>query len=434
MSRATVLRNLWVAVIVLAIIALPILCWQLTKHDVEQHVIGWFVAGVFVVLTVPISMFGIFLHLHHWCQPELQRLVIRIIWMAPIYSITCWLALRFKDAAIYLNVGRECYEAWVLYSFTFFLIKSLGTEEEVVGLLIEKEPMRHLFPFCFLRKWEMGPEFLSKTKCGVLSFAVVKTLLAILAFVLEGFGEYNEGDLDPQTAYFWVTMINNCSCSWALYCLVQFYQTFKEDLVERGVRPLPKFLCIKLVLFFSFWQSVGIAALVKGGVIKQQEGWTNGYTVASVATGLQDFIICIEMFFAAIWHVYAFSHEEFMDPDQRTHLTFCQKFKTLFDVSDVRRDVYAHVREVGGDVVDGAIVVAKAPVKIAVKTVKGVKKGVKGIIPKSTNKGTYVPPPPVDSDEEDGGGGGGGGGGGYFSNPASHHSRGREGSVNVEPL
>lgn len=358
--------------------------------------IGWFVAGTFVILTVPISMFGIFMHLHHWYRPELQRLVIRIIWLAPIYSITCWLALRFKDAAIYLNVGRECYEAWVLYSFTFFLIRCIGTNEEVVQLLIEKGEMHHIFPFCFLPKWGMGQEFLSKTRNGVLSFAVVKTILAFTAFILTALGKYGEGNLDPSQGYFWCTIINNFSCTWALYCLVQFYHVFSTDLEDKGIRPLPKFLCIKMVLFFSFWQSVLIAALVKFDVIKEDQTWTSGYTVDSVATGLQDFIICIEMFFAAIWHVYAFSCDEFMSEEQqRTKLTMCEKLKVLLDVSDVRRDVYEHITVVGGDVIDGAVVIAKAPVKIVTKAAKAVTGGKAN---RNDKEGSYVPPVPVVAD------------------------------------
>lgn len=45
-------------------------------------------------------------------QPQLQRHVVRIMWMVPVYAIDSWFALRFKEANIYLDTARECYEAY----------------------------------------------------------------------------------------------------------------------------------------------------------------------------------------------------------------------------------------------------------------------------------------------------------------------------------
>ena len=39
-----------------------------------------------------------------------------------------------------------------------------------------------------------------------------------------------------------------------MFCLIQFYIQLREDLAEH--RPFMKVLCIKLVIFFSFWQTV----------------------------------------------------------------------------------------------------------------------------------------------------------------------------------
>ncbi len=50
--------------------------------------------------------------------------------MVPIYSIDSFLSLRFKTSAIYLNTMRETYEAYVIYSFTVFLMNFVALSYE----------------------------------------------------------------------------------------------------------------------------------------------------------------------------------------------------------------------------------------------------------------------------------------------------------------
>ncbi len=62
-------------------------------------------------------------------------------------------------------------------------------------------------------------------------------------------------------------MIINFSICYAFIVLGNFYYTLKDKLMP--CEPVGKFLCIKFVIFFSFWQSVAISGMVTFGWIKQ---------------------------------------------------------------------------------------------------------------------------------------------------------------------
>ena len=57
---------------------------------------AWLIAGVFVLLAVPVTVYEVAMHLEYFSRPRLQIYVIRILWMVPIYAVDAWLALRFK--------------------------------------------------------------------------------------------------------------------------------------------------------------------------------------------------------------------------------------------------------------------------------------------------------------------------------------------------
>lgn len=117
-------------------------------------------------LLLPFVAHQVAMHTEYYTQPRLQRHVIRILWMVPIYSLDAWFALRFKDARIYLDPIRECYEAYVIYNFYAYLMNFLEDElGNVEEYLAKKPPLPHVWPLnYFVKPWRMGQDFLWETK------------------------------------------------------------------------------------------------------------------------------------------------------------------------------------------------------------------------------------------------------------------------------
>jgi len=215
---------------------------ELYTNGSETQLIAWFSAGAFVLLGFPISMYGIFGHLSHYYQPEVQCFVVRILWMVPIYSIGSWFSLRFHEQSLYIETFRDCYESYVIYCFYYYLVSVLGGENELIMILKDKSVTRgvHLRGVrCFVSPWLMGQPvqvyqpgsnyvkwtspFLTNCKFGVLQYVLLKFIVAFVSVVLQMNGLYTEGDWSLTGSFFWLTSVIFWSQCWALYCLAFFY-------------------------------------------------------------------------------------------------------------------------------------------------------------------------------------------------------------------
>ena len=78
------------------------------------------------------------------------------------------------------------------------------------------------------------------------------------------------------------------------------------------------------------------------------QDWTT-YDVDDVASGLQEFLICVEMFFAALAHAHAFPPRDYMDPAAGAPQGFARNLRAMFDVTDVVDDVQGVVDDTVGD-------------------------------------------------------------------------------------
>nr|XP_040133998.1 transmembrane protein 184B isoform X2 [Ictidomys tridecemlineatus] len=257
----------------------------------------------------------IYMHLRCYSRPNEQRYIVRILFIVPIYAFDSWLSLLFftnDQYYVYFGTIRDCYEALVIYNFLSLCYEYLGGESsimaEIRGKPIESSCM---YGTCCLWGKTYSIGFLRFCKQATLQFCVVKPLMAVSTVILQAFGKYRDGDFDVTSGYLYVTIIYNISVSLALYALFLFYFATRELLSPYS--PVLKFFMVKSVIFLSFWQGMLLAILEKCGAIPKIHSARVSVGEGTVAAGYQDFIICVEMFFAALALRHAFTYKAYAD-------------------------------------------------------------------------------------------------------------------------
>uniref|UniRef100_A0A3Q2PM27 Transmembrane protein 184a n=1 Tax=Fundulus heteroclitus TaxID=8078 RepID=A0A3Q2PM27_FUNHE len=267
-------------------------------------------SGIFVFSALLITCHQIYTHLRSYTVPNEQRYIIRILFIVPVYAFDSWLSLLFisnDQYYVYFDSVRDCYEAFVIYNFLSLSFEYLGGESAIMSE-IRGKPIQSscLYGTCCLVGMSYSIGFLRFCKQATLQFCVVKPTMAVITIILQAFGKYHDGDFNVNGGYLYITIVYNFSVSLALYALFLFY--FATSDLLRPFEPVLKFLTIKSVIFLSFWQGMVLAILERCGVIPKAlfiEGHEVG--AGTVAAGWQNFITCIEMFFAAIALRYAFT-------------------------------------------------------------------------------------------------------------------------------
>jgi len=295
------------------LIAIPSIAIVVSVYKADRAKFAFIVsAATFVLITVAMSMKLIYHHLNNWYMPDVQKYVVRLLWLVPLYAIQSLLSLLFQDARIYIDTLRDLYEAFVIQSFVYYLMEILGGEDTLVSILEGKDAhhgQHDRLTGLFFHDWDMGLEFLLQCKRGVIQYVLIKTIATIATAALEPFGLYCDGEFGWDKGYTYISTVITFSQCWALYCLVLFYHATSDNLRHPvNWRPMGKFLCVKGVVFFTWWQGLAIALLRSRGIIGDIGTWGGD----DVASGLQDYLVCVEMFCFAIAHKFTFTHLEYL--------------------------------------------------------------------------------------------------------------------------
>lgn len=150
---------------------------------------------------------------------------------------------------------------------------------------------------------------------------MIKPFTCVAELILEKYGLYNDGDYSIKNGYLWVAMVNNISVSLSLYGLVLFYMATEEKL--KPFRPFFKFLCVKSIIFFSYWQACFFNVLQNMGVFNHQR-----------AVKIYNIIICFEIVIAAVAQSFAFSYEPFVSINNEGKSSIFQSIGHVMSVND----------------------------------------------------------------------------------------------------
>ena len=172
-----------------------------------------------------------------------------------------------------------------------------------------REPVNHPWPLslCCNKVDISDPHTFLAIKRGILQYAWLKPVLSFVTIIMKATNTYEEGVLDATSGYLWIGILYNISVTLSLYSLAMFWVCMSQDL--KPFRPVPKFLCIKLIIFASYWQGFFLSILQVLGAIPKVEG----YSADNLAAAIQDALICFEMPLFAVAHWYAFSWHDYAD-------------------------------------------------------------------------------------------------------------------------
>ncbi|CAG8657599.1 19711_t:CDS:2 [Racocetra persica] len=246
----------------------PSAFWDNGPH-LDAHRIGWAVSGLCAFVATVVSLYLIIKHSQYYHRPEYQRHIIRIVLMVPIYAVISWLSYRFFHYSIYFETVRDCYEAFVLAAFFALLTQYVEDSPDESKEMLDKASKTKKkcpSPLCCYRYRPTSENFSNMVKWGILQYVALIPIITFTTLITEAFGVYCAESMSLVFAKVYLKTAQVISVTIAIYALVVFYEVIHDAIASE--RPFFKFLCVKLVVFFSFWQSLILSILASNDMVK----------------------------------------------------------------------------------------------------------------------------------------------------------------------
>ncbi|KAK6459408.1 organic solute transporter Ostalpha-domain-containing protein [Scheffersomyces xylosifermentans] len=283
---------------------------------------------------------SIILHLRNYRKPFQQRLMLRIQLIVPLFAISCYSMLVNQTSPFnkfVIEPIREVYEAFVIYTFFSLLTDMLGGERNMLIMTTGREPVCHpgIIGY-FLPPLDISdPYTFLGIKRGILQYVWLKPIICFTTILAELFGWYDVNDMGAKSLYFWLTLLYNGSVTMSLYCLAIFWKILWNDL--KPYNPVGKFLCVKLIIFASYWQGVILAILNAFHVLPGSE--FDGQDGGSIGVCIQNGLLCVELIGFALGHWFSFSYSPFtISHIPYGRLRFKYALKDMVGIKDLIHD------------------------------------------------------------------------------------------------
>ncbi|KAL3936975.1 MAG: hypothetical protein SGBAC_007810 [Bacillariaceae sp.] len=381
------------------------------KVQAQAQNIDYVLSGTFTLLTCLISMFHMSSHISKMNQPMIQRKIISLLWMSPIYSVTSFMSLLYPLLEGGMKIIKDFYESYCIYQFLSFMIFVLGrgSRDKAIEVLAKNADHLRNPSRLFSRFYDPPPDTSNEAKANAvitecqmsaMQFVFIRPLTSIIyvVFVLQhdlnaesvGGGQqqtlrnvtrllvenvtatlmptlspsyvddstssfmddpfnsttpdsnfslnsssftmapsmspsmesiFEEGEAEVEDEFknapnyflslsFFLALIVNFSVFLAFSGLLKFYHAVSDNL--KWIRPFPKFLTIKGVVFLTFWQGLLILIFVN------LEETNSGESASARGRRYQNILICLEMLFFSLTHWCVFPAEEWEKDFQRS--------------------------------------------------------------------------------------------------------------------
>ncbi|TFY60687.1 hypothetical protein EVG20_g7331 [Dentipellis fragilis] len=302
--------------------------WSSDGPDWDQHRIGWAIAGTAAVITVIITIITVLKHCRNYTKPNEQRQIIRILYMPAVYAVISFFSFRFFRSYTYYSLIEVVYEAFTISAFLLLIIEYVadtGVGHSAQAAIARKDKQKLPIPFCCWRYRPTKAYFMYTIKWSVMQYVIIRPAVSIAGIICEKYKVLCEsGSYNVHFAAVYLDFVDFFSIrsvlpystpvprvdtsmeprSIALYGLLLFYGLMKDEL--KGRRPLAKFLSIKLIVFFTFYQSF-VFNFLKGNVIHGTQYWTS----TNVADGLNALATCLEMILFSGMMMWAYTWNEY---------------------------------------------------------------------------------------------------------------------------